>query len=96
MEEKEVVQKELFREFSQTTKRPGRFAWFKKPVSFRPLIFIFSYEKFIFLIIVLLIILAVIFSLGVEQGRRTAPVGEVKALSTKAKTNYKDVHIKKR
>lgn len=73
MEEKEVIQKELFREFSQAAKRPGRFAWFKKPVSFRPLIFIFSYEKLIFLIISLLIILTIIFSLGVEQGKRIAP-----------------------
>jgi len=72
MEEKDTTQKELFKEFSQSGKRPGRFSWFKRPIAFRPLVFIFSYEKFIFLIIILLIILTVIFSLGVEQGKRIA------------------------
>jgi hypothetical protein len=84
-EEKEAGQKELFGEFPHAAKRPGRFAWFKRPMPFRPLIFVFSYEKFIFLIIVLLIILAIIFSLGVEQGKRTA-----------VKINIKDAYIKKR
>lgn len=82
MEEKDTTQKELFREFSQSGKRPGRFSWFKRPISFRPLVFIFSYEKFIFLIITLLIILAVIFSLGVEQGKRIAQTVKPETTST--------------
>lgn len=69
-EEKEVQQRELFKEFSEKAKRPSRFSWLKKSLSFRPLVFVFSYEKFIFFIIGLLIILAIVFCLGVEEGKK--------------------------
>ncbi len=83
-EEKHPVQRELFKEFSQQTKGSNRFAWFKKPLSFRPLVFVFSYEKFIFLIIALMIILAIIFCLGVEQGKRMIALTTSKSVAPAA------------
>lgn len=86
-EERHPAQGELFREFSQKSKGFNRLAWFKRPLSFRPLVFVFSYEKFIFLIIGLLIVLAIIFCLGVEQGKRIndgiTPKSAAKAVADK-------------
>lgn len=97
MEEKESRQKELFKEFSQPPKRLGRLVWaLKRPIAFRPLVFVFSYEKFIFLIISLVIILAVVFALGVERGKRITQGEGVKASSGKIKIEPKEATLLKK
>ena len=80
-EETQAQQGELFEEFSQRAKGISRFSWLKKSLSFRPLVFVISYEKLIFLTISLLIILTVIFCVGVEQGKRVAENTKAKIIT---------------